>query len=264
MARRVSIRHKRREAPEWVFPWRPRGESYFPKFLALAFVTVLFTLLVTSVKIQVTVPTPWAARKAAVILAANDAEGRALTLRAREGGPFPSRFEPTEWEVLKDMEKSAFAETRWTPTAYEPSLRYLPEKPLRLPLLVDQDEAVLPKRTTPPAKVPSAQNRRLSPVIEPLSGVDRAAIPQLLPPFESVVDAELTSETWRFLVRLGAAGNVEECAALTGGDEKRQMLLSKWLRRVVFKEDAKPARWIAVAVSFSNQPLTPADGTLDR
>jgi hypothetical protein len=264
MARSVSIRHKRKEAPEWVFPWRPRGESYFPKLLALAFVTVVFTLFITSVKIQVTVPTPWAARKAAVILAANDADGRALTLRAREGGPFPSRFEPAEWGALKDLEKSAFADSRWTPPAYEPALRPLPEKSLELPLLVDQDGPVLPKRKTPPAEAPPAQNHRLAPVIAPLSGIDRAAIPSQLPAFEGVIDADLTSETWRFLVRLGPAGNVEQCAALTGGDEKPQMLLAEWLRRVVFKEDAKPARWISVAVSFSNQSLSPADGTLDR
>lgn len=264
MAKRVSIRHKRKEAPEWVFPWRPRGESYFPKLLALVFVSVLFTLLITSVKIHVTVPTPWAAKKAAVILAANDADSRALTLRAREGGPFPSRFEPTEWAAVRELEESAFAASRWTPPAYEPALRPLPEKSLALPLLVDQDQPVLPKRRATSTEAPAAQNHQLAPVIEPLSGIDRASIPKQLPAFAGVIDAELTAETWRFLLRLGPAGNVEECTSLTGGDEKRQKVLADWLRRVVFLEDAKPARWISVAVGFSNQPQAPADGTLDR
>ena len=36
MAKRVSIKHKRKEAPEWVFPWRRLGESPFPKWFAIA------------------------------------------------------------------------------------------------------------------------------------------------------------------------------------------------------------------------------------
>jgi hypothetical protein len=58
---------------------------------------------------------------------------------------------------------------------------------------------------------------------------------------------------------------VEECTALTGGDEKRQKVFADWLRRLVFKEDSESAaRWISVAVGFSNQPQAPADGSLDR
>jgi hypothetical protein len=223
MARRVSIRHKRKEAPEWIFPWRPRRESYFPKLLALVFVTVLFTVMITSVKIRVAAPTPWAAKKAAVILTANDADSRALTLRAREGGPFPSRFEPSEWDAVRDLEESVFSAARWTTSAYQPTLRPFPEKSPALPLLVDPNEPVLPKRRAPSTEAPAAANPQLAPVIEPLSGIDRASLPKELPPFDGVIDAELTAESWRFLVRLGPAGNVEECAALTGGDEKRQL-----------------------------------------
>jgi hypothetical protein len=268
MARRVSIRHKRKEAPEWVFQWRPRGESYVPKLLALVFVAILFVLLISSVKIRVSAPTPWAAKKAAVILAANDADSRALTLRAREGGPFPSRFEPGEWQAVRELEQSAFAAARWTPPAYQPALRPLPEASHALPLLVDQGEPVLPRRRAESAESPTAKNLRPTPVLEPLSGIDRDSLPKALPSFDGVVDAALTSETWRFLVRLGPGGEVVDCVSLTGGDEKQQALLATWLRQVVFNQDAKPDRWISVAVTFLNQepnpPSTPADGTLDR
>lgn len=268
MARRVSIRHKRKEAPEWVFPWRPRGESYVPKLLALVFVTVMFALLITSVKIRVTAPTPWAAKKAAVILAANDADSRALTLQAREGGPFPSRFEPGEWPAVRELEESVFAAARWTPPPYQPALRPLPQSSRSLPLLVDQEEPVLPRRQAAVPVSPSAKILRPTPVIEPLSGMDRASLPKVLPNFGSVADMAITSETWRFLLRLGPGGEVVDCVCLSGGDEKHQVLLASWLRRVVFKEDAKPDRWISVAVTFLNQvtnpPSSPADGTLDQ
>jgi hypothetical protein len=166
------------------------------------------------------------------------------------------------------LEQSVFAAARWTPPAYQPALRPLPEAAHALPLLVDQGEPVLPRRRAESAESPTAKNLRPTPVLEPLSGIDRDSLPKALPSFDGVVDAALTSETWRFLIRLGPGGEVVDCVSLTGGDEKQQALLATWLRQVVFNQDAKPDRWISVAVAFLNQepnpPSTPADGTLDR
>lgn len=264
MAKRVSIRHMRKEAPEWIFPWRPRGDSYFPKLLALVFVAVLFTLLITSVRIRVATPTPWASKKAAVIFTTDDADSRLLTLRAREGGPFPSRFEPAEWDAVREVEQAAFDAVRWTASTYRPALRPLPEKQPALPLLFDPSEPVLPTRRAPAIGQTALPMQQLVPQIEPLSGLGRASLPRDLPAFDGVIDAALTSESWRFLLRLGRSGEVLDCVSLTGGDEKQAKLLASWLRKVSFKEDAQAARWVSVAVSFANQPLTPADGTLDR
>ncbi len=83
-------------------------------------------------------------------------------------------------------------------------------------------------------------------------------MPRELPPFDGAVDATMTAEPWRFLVRLDAAGNVQDCVSLAGGDEAGPSPLEDWLRRVPFNpEPAKPSRWIAVGVGFTNQP---ADG----
>jgi len=269
MTKRVSIRHKRKEAPEWIFPWRPRGESYLHRVIALIFVTVLFAIFVTSVKIRVTMPTPWAAKKAAVILAPDDAGGLALTLQAREGGPFPSRFEPSEWQAFKDLEQSAFAAARWTQPAYQPALRPLKEMARALPVIVDPGEPVLPSRRVMSTALSADQDLRLTPVLEPLSGINHASLPKSLPTFDAVVDGVLASETWRFLIRLGPSGEVLDAVSLSGGDEKRQALLTSWLRRAVFSEDARVTRWISVAVDFVNQsrkssPAPTPDGTLDR
>lgn len=259
MGKRVSIRHMRKEAPEWVFPWRPLGESRFPKWFATLLVGAAFAFFVTSVRIHVTPPTPWAARKASVIQVTDDAESRALTLRAREGGPFPSRFEPSEWEGDAALEQAAFEATRWSPPPYVPVLRDLPKETPPPMSLAAKGEPVLPKRRPEPVAAPVSVNLKLAPVLVPLSGITAAAMPGKLPPFDGAVDATMTAEPWRFLVRLDAAGNVQYCISLAGGDEAGPSPLEDWLRRVLFKpEPAKPARWIAVGVGFANQP---ADGT---
>jgi hypothetical protein len=95
MGKRISIRQQRKEAPEWIFNWRSTGNPALSKWLAILVTAGLFALLMTFVRIRVWSPVAWAAPKAGVIQVTDDAIGRALTLRAREGGPFPSRFLPS-------------------------------------------------------------------------------------------------------------------------------------------------------------------------
>jgi hypothetical protein len=261
MGKRVSIRHKRREAPEWIFNWRRPGNPALSKIFAILVAGGLFALLLNNVRIRVAAPATWAAPKATVIHVSDDAEGRALTQRAREGGPFPSRFLPSEWEGAADLERAAMAAARWTPPPYVPALRDLPDEaapPLRL---AARGVAVLPKRLPAAPGVPVPVKLRLAPVLYPLSGIGAAEIPRDLPPIDgAAVDAAMIAETWRFLVRLDAAGHVWDCVSLVGGDEADPSAIEKWLRRVTFNpEPGKPSRWIAVAIAFSNQPA--ADGT---
>lgn len=254
MGKRVSIRHKRKEAPTWVFSWRPLGESLVPRLLALGLVSVGFVFLMGSVRIRVIAPTPWATHKASVIHVGDDADSRALTLRAREGGPFPSRFEPSEWEGAVAIEQAAFAAARWSPPPYTPKLRELPEDTVIAPPLAAKGVPVLPKRAAPLPAAPMAENLRLKPVLYPLSGIDLAALPQDLPPFEGEVDETMATETWRFLAKLNASGHVTECVSLAGGDEAGPPPLVKWLRSLTFKPDPAPSRWISVGVGFTIQP----------
>ena len=254
MPKRVSIKRMRKEAPEWVFPWRPSAESPFPKWVATLLVGGVFVFLVTSVRIRVIPPAPWAAQKAAVIHVSDDAEGRELTLRAREGGPFPTRFEPSAWEGAVDLEQAALEAARWTPPPYVPVLRDLPKvetPPLRL---AASGEAVLPKRKPLAEVVPVSAPLKLVPALYPLSGIVAAALPVELPTYDGAVDEKMTAEPWRFLVRLDAAGNVMDCVSLAGGNQVDPAPLEGWLRRISFKpEAAKPTRWIAVGVGFANQ-----------
>jgi hypothetical protein len=259
MARRISIKHKRMAAPAWVFNWRRLGKSPLPNGIAILVVGCGFALFLTSVRIRVVSPTPWVTHKASVIHVTDDAEGQALTLRAREGGPFPSRFEPSAWQHAVALEQAALEAARWTPPPYVPILRDLAAEVTPPVTLAAKGACILPKLSPETHAAPLAVKLRLAPVLEPLSGITTAAMPRELPPFDQAVDATMTAEPWRFLVRLDSAGNVLECVSLAGGDEAVPSPLETWLRRVAFKpEPAKPSRWIAVGVGFTNQP---ADGT---
>ncbi len=260
MGKRVSIKHKRKEAPEWVFNWRQPGNSGLAKWLAVLVTGGLFSLLLTGVQIRLSSPVKWAAPKAMAIYVGHDAEGRALALRAREEGPFPSRFLPSQWEGTAALEQAVFGAARWTPPPYVPVLRDLPEEAVTPARLAASGEPVLPRRRPSPTETPLPGEVVLTPVISPLSGIRSDEIPRELPPFGGPVDAAMTTGIWRFLVRLDAAGHVWDCVSLAGGDEAGPSPMEIWLRRVSFTPDpAKPSRWFAVAVGFANQPT--AHGT---
>ncbi|MCX6865577.1 MAG: hypothetical protein NTV46_05050 [Verrucomicrobia bacterium] len=259
MEKRVSKKHQQMAAPEWVFHWRRLRGSTFHKASILLAVGGVFAFFLTSVNIRLAPPTPWAARKASVFFVTDDAAGRALTLRAREGGPFPSRFDPSEWEHSVVLEQTALQAARWTPPPYVPVLRDLPDRGFDMPLpLATRGVPVLPIRSLPVVDAPISVKLKLVPVLDLLSGMPAAAMPRELPPFDGTVDATMAAEPWRVLVRLDSAGNVRECISLVGGDGVGSSPLENWLRRVSFiPAPAQPSRWIAVSVGFTNQP---ADG----
>jgi hypothetical protein len=226
--------------------------------MALFLVGGAFTLLLGSVRVRVTAPTPWSNQKASVIHVSNDVDSLALVQRAREGGPFPSRFDPSEWDQFAVLEEAAFAAARWSPPPYKPKLRRLqPEDPERLSL-ADGIQLVLPKRSAAPATPPSAATLRPTPVLHPLAGIDPASLPTDLPPFEGVMDETMTTEAWRFLLHLDASGQVTDCVSLAGGAGAGPSPLANWLRLIPFKPAPERSRWISIGVGFINQPV--ADG----
>lgn len=264
MAARVSMKAKRREAPEWIYPWRPAGEPWLPKLLALALVATLFALLLTSVRIRTVVDSPWSARNASVIQVPDDAGGRALTLRAREGGPFPSRFEPSEWPEFMASEKSVLEASRTELPGYRPVLREMTAGKRRMPALTEPGRAVLPKPPGNPPAAASPVTARLMPVITPISGIHATAMPDAVPDFPGEVTPTLAAAPTRFLVRLDPAGGVTDCVSLDAGDELGPSALEQWLRGVSFKPGpTKTSRWVALGVSFVNR-TTAADGTESR
>lgn len=241
-------------APEWVFHWRAAKTSQFSKWLALAIAAAGFTFLITKVRIQITAPEKSSPRKASVIYLRDDALGRALTLRAREGGPFPSRFELTEWQGLAALEAASMAQAQVPTPAYIPALE---EMPLRNPLkpleLAAKGQLFFPPRDLTIVTRPDFTPLKLVPVIYPLAGISAESVPVELPPFEATVDAAMSADSWRFLVRLNPAGSVAECVALSKGGEPAGAALEAWLQRICFKPAPdNPERWIALAIEFTN------------
>ncbi len=246
----------------WLFDWRQPGGSIVRNGLLVLAVAAGFAFLLGFVHVRVVPPTPWAAHKGAVIQIRDDAPGRALKLRAREGGPFPSRFEPSLWQGAARLEQAALDAIRWQAPRYVPELRNLPEEVPPSVTLAARGEPTLPKlHVRHPARPPAAAGgMRLAPVLSPISGITAAEMPAVLPRFGPVVDQTLSAEPWRFLVKLNRAGAVEDCVSLAGGEEAGPRPLEEWLRRVAFGTDpGKASRWIAVAVSFTNQPANGPD-----
>ncbi len=250
---------KLKGTPQFVFPWRGGRTPLFPKLLALVISCVAFGLLITTVRIRVETPEKSTPRKASVIFLGDDLESRALSLRAREGGPFPSRFEPSQWEGLAELEMTAMNAVRFQPQAYVPALQDLPAENQLQPLqLAAKGELFFPKRSLASRAAPELANRKLAPALYPLSGISNELLPRELPPFLPAVDAAMSSASWRFLVRVNPEGVVAECVSLEKGGEPGAPELEAWLHRVQFKADpSKPFRWIAVGIEFTNQP---ADG----
>jgi hypothetical protein len=245
------MKHKRMAAPEWVFPWRGSRGTRVPFIIAVAFCATFFALVMASVRISVSSPVSWTAAKASVIRVLDDVDGRALTLMAREGGPFPSRFDPGEWARDTTREVNV-----WQAPPYAPVLRELIQKETAATSRWTSPRGpVLPVRK--PAQVVTQTPEKLppQPVLFPLSGIDAASLPRELPPFDVDVAAAMTAEPWRFLLRLGAAGEVLDCFPLAGSEAAGPPALNGWLRRISFKPDpAKASRWIAVGVGFANPP----------
>lgn len=245
--------------PELIFRWRGSRQPLMPKLLALALAAVLFTLLMT-IRVRVDVPDKSAPRRASVIFLRDDLQGRALTLRAKEGGPFPSKFEPSQWEGMAGLEAVALDAVRYQPPVYQPGLQPLPAENQLKPLeLAAKGVSFFPQRVPLPDAVPDVAKLKLAPVLYPLSGTTRDILSVDLPSFGAVVDANLTSLSWRFLVRLNPDGSVTDCVSLEPGGGPGGTELEKWLRAITFKADpGKPSRWIAVGIGFTNQPV---DGT---
>lgn len=251
------------DTPLWVFQWRGRKMPMFPGLFATALVCAVFVLLVTMLQIRVVTSEKSLPRKASVILLRDDAEGRALSLRAREGGPFPSRFELSSWPGLAGLEAAVQEAVRFKSPPYVPALADLPAENWIEPLaLAAKGERVFPKRTAAPVSSLNSSPLKLVPALFALSGIAPDALPRDLPPFEAVVDRAMTSGSWRFLVRLNPVGSVAECVSLEKGSDESAPVLEAWLRRITFKpETTSGDRWIGVGVGFTNQPV---DGTNAR
>lgn len=254
-----AVKPKQTRTPDLVFRWRPIESQWLPKLLALACAGVAFTLML-NLRIRVDVPEKSSPQRAAVIYLGSDAQGKALTLRAQEGGPFPAKFRLSQWEGLAELERSAMGAALFQPGPYIPPMQELPAANQLQPLeLAAKGQAFFPPRSRASTDMPAPAKLKLAPVLYPLAGVSRETMPAEFPAFGAAVDGEMASSSWRFLVRLNPEGGVVECVSLGKGTEAGTAELEAWLHQIQFKpEPGKPVRWIAVGIGFTNQP---ADGT---
>lgn len=256
MARRVSFKQMRRDAPEWIFPWKGRGEPWLPKLIAIGFAVALFGGILGFVRIRTSSPNPWGLEKAHVIRVLQDTpEGRVLAQKARENGPSPVRFQTADWPQLARMEAELLAIPPQSTTPYQPHLRPWPESPPEVPRLTRPGLGVLPPLPAAPP-MPSPQDAGApQPVIMPMSGLSEQEIPTTLPTYDGVVDAAMLAETVRYLLRLEADGRVSECLALSGGSTlEGTAQLSAWLQGIRFsRQNAAGPVWAAVRIRFLNK-----------
>lgn len=247
--------------PELIFRWRPLKSPLVPKLLNVALVGGAFVLLVTAVRIQVKVPEKLVPRKGSLIYLGDNEESRMLARKAREGGPFPSRFEPDQWPGLAEVETAAMNAAQFRPPEYEPEVPDLPPENLAVPVpLAVKGEAFFPERKVVKNPPPDPGNLRLAPALYPLSGVTEADLPEKLPSFGVVADKEMTRAQWRFLLLLGPEGTVKQCISLEkGGGAKGADALETWLYALQFKAGGKGERWVAMGVGFTNQEAGDGD-----
>ena len=248
------------DMPVWVFRWRGRKMSIFPTLFAILIVGAAFVLFVTLVRIRVVAGVRPSPRKAAVIYLQDDAVGRDLTMRAREGGPFPSRFELSSWQGLAGLEAAVQDAVRFHPLPYlPPPVDLSTETWIQSLELAPKGERVFPKRIAVPLAVQDTAKLKLVPTLDALSGIAADALPRDLPPYDASIGSAMSAGSWRFLVRLNPAGVVAECVSLEKGGDKDASALEAWLKRIQFQpENTQASRWIGVGVGFINQSI---DGT---
>ncbi len=247
----VIARDRIQAARHWVFHARHFTDSQMRGVFALLITIGAFAFFGATIRIHVSAPQQWVERKASIIHLADDAEGKIWALRAREGGPFPSRVDLAAWEGTGENPIDA---TRLSSAPYQPVLRDFPvESEIAPPAIAEKGERVFPKRQVKSEPVPAVTPSRLLPALYPLSGIGLDSLPRELPPFEQPIDAAMTSVDWRFLLRLRPDGGVAECIGFA--DEPGGIELAKWLRGVNFGPAvAAKSEWISLGVGFTNQP----------
>ena len=132
----MSRKHARNGGPglpldrqELMFPWRDRMPSRWRMLGAFSLSLLFFTVLLTTVRVRIAPTNTWIERKASVIQIPAGAEGREWSLKALEGGPFPTRFEPSDWPGIAISESTALKDSAATRPFYNPQLRDLPSPP---------------------------------------------------------------------------------------------------------------------------------------
>ncbi len=245
-----------------LFDWRDRRTPLTGMLRALAVATVVFVLPWMALRLQVAAPPVDESRRASMMLLAPGNDPLQWSELARERGPAPSRFDPAEWSASREMMDTilARAAARAIP-AHETEFEDFPDEPPPAGVsMVMKGSRHLPPVAAPVFKAVEPTEVRSRPVLHPLSG-NAERPPERSPEFHGEVTPEMASHPWRFLLQVGADGEVRHAVALTGHNTPGRSELTDWLRAHRFAAyDGDGGRWVAMAVTFHNQPTHGTDG----
>lgn len=247
--------------PEWFFRWNQTRQPLVPKIIALLLAGAFFLILITSVRIRVVPPEKSTPRRASVIYLNDDSNGTNLSLDAREGGPFPSRFELSQWVGIDKLEEASMASAKFQPPLYQPKVDSIPfENEIKPEDFAAKGERSFPIYQQAPIHAPELVPQQLAPVLSAFSEASEETFPDYFPTFEGQVDETMAAVTWRFLLRINSAGKVVEAVSIEKGGEAGALALEKWLRQISFRPvTGKSFRWISVGIGFTNQAIHGTD-----
>lgn len=249
----------RRSTREWIFDWRGRAaDRESTAWMALAVVTLVFALMVGAVRVRIAATPTRPAQQASAARVADDSIGRMLRSQAREGGPFPSRFDPGSWDAYPAIERPAIEPALPGLTPYEPVLLPLPEHG-RTARLTDADTPVLPKPPKPDAPPPAVVRTGRVPTLTALTGIRSIDLPLSLPDLPDEALSFVAAAPPNILIHVDRGGAVMDATALDPLDPKVSTLLLDWMRGLVFQaDDARAGRRGVVVIGTQPEPT---DGT---
>lgn len=245
-----------------IFDWRNPPTSRFAKLGMLVIASVVFIFPLSLVHIKLGKQPVQETQSASVLILTPGNDPMQWLELARANGPFPTRFEPTEWEPSLALVDEVLDHVRdRSIPGYQPRYRDLPSESATPPVpLVVKGARVLPVVAPPEFHPIDATRIRPTPVLYPLS-VSTMELPDSSPEFAAEVTAEMASQPWRFLLQISPDGAVLHAVALIGHNTPGRSELADWLQAHRFPAIEETVdRWVAVAVTFQNQA---ANGIVD-
>lgn len=248
-----------RATREWIFDWRGRAEDRkSTAWMALGVVTIVFALMIGAIRIRIAATPSRPAQQASAARVANDSIGRMLRSQAREGGPFPSRFDPGSWDAYPAIERPAIEPALPGLTPYEPVLLPLPERGRTAPL-TDAGMPVLPKPPKPDVPAPTVDRTGTIPTLTVLTGIRSIDLPLSLPNLPDEALSVVAAASPNVLIHIDRSGAVMDATILDPLDPGISTLLRNWMRGLIFQADAAEAGRRGVVI-IGTQP-DPANGT---
>jgi len=246
-----------------IFSW-PKSESHIGfKVIAFLIVAIVFIGLFGLVDVRLEPPPTPSFESAAVLHFADEDLGRAWTLMAEEAGPFPGRLEIIGSGGMPNRHWVGGSEGLSDWSGYDISLRTFLEKPettsgalakkgLRyFPQRVKIGEADAEVEEGDVAQDPPRSTRKA--ILTPFDAGALGWMPELVPDFEIPAEGgDLTSASWRFMLRLRPDGSVSDCVSLGGLGEAGTYQMRAWLEKLRFKP-GEGERWLGLRVELINK-----------